>query len=72
MTISAAIPSWEHGGVFVRWFFLLGGLAFLVLALWMRERSGETSDAMALTFGLMGLFWAGPQIVLMTVKKWRA
>jgi hypothetical protein len=55
--------------VFVRWFFLVGGIAFLVAALWVRERSG--SDAIALTFALMGFFWAGPQIALMAAKKWR-
>lgn len=58
--------------MFARWFFLVGGIVFLLLALWVRERSGEGSDAIALTFGLMGIFWAGPQIILMTAKKWRA
>ena len=58
--------------MFVRWFLLVGGIAFLVAALWARERSGHGSDAIALTFALMGLFWAGPQIVLMAAKKWRA
>ena len=55
----------------VRWFFLVGGVAFLVVALWLRERPGEDNAAMALTFALMGFFWAGPQIVLMAAKKWR-
>ena len=58
--------------MFVRWFFLVGGVAFLVTALWLRERPGEDNGVMALTFALMGLFWAGPQVVLMAAKKWRA
>jgi len=57
--------------VFVRWFFLIGGVAFLVAALWVRERPGDGNDATALTFALMGLFWAGPQVALMAAKKWR-
>lgn len=57
--------------MFVRWFFLVGGVAFLLAALWVRERAGEGNDAMALTFALMGVFWAGPQVVLMAAKKRR-
>lgn len=51
--------------MFVRWFFLVGGILFLLAALYVRERPGEASDAMALTFGLMGIFWAGPQLILL-------
>jgi hypothetical protein len=58
--------------VFVRWFFLVGGVAFLMVALWLRELPGEDKDAMAMTFALIGFFWAGPQVVLMAAKKWRA
>ena len=58
--------------MFVRWFFLVGGIAFLAAALWVRERPGDGSDAIALTFALMGLFWAGPQVVLMAAEKWRS
>jgi len=64
--------AWQHDGVLVRWFFLVGGVAFLLAALWARERSGEGNDATALMFGLMGIFWAGPQVVLMATKKWRS
>ena len=58
--------------MFVRWFFLVGGVAFLVAALFLRERSGDANDAMAMTFALMGFFWAGPQIVPMAGRKWRS
>jgi hypothetical protein len=64
-------PAWEHDRVFVRWFFLLGGVAFLLVALFVRERPGEGADAVALTFGLMGFFWAVPQLIIMAARKWR-
>ena len=58
--------------MFVRWFFLVGGVAFLMAALWVRERPGEGNDAIALTFALMGFFWAGPQLVLMAGRRRRS
>jgi hypothetical protein len=58
--------------VFVRWFFLVGGVLFLLVALYLRDRPGEGAQAVALTFGLMGFFWAVPQLVIMAAQKWRA
>ena len=58
--------------VFVRWFFLVGGFVFLLVALYLRERPGEAAGIAALTFGLIGFFWAVPQLVLMAVQKWRS
>ena len=72
MTISGGDRAWEHDGVFVRWFFILGGMAFMLAALYLRERPGEESGAIALTLGLMGLFWAAPQLVIMAVQKWKS
>ena len=56
----------------VRWFFLLGGVLFLLVALFLRERPSEGSQAAALTFGLIGFFWTAPQLIIMAVQKWRA
>ncbi len=58
--------------MFVRWFFLVGGVLFLLVALYLRDRPGEGAQAVALTFGLMGIFWAVPQLVIMAAQKWRA
>jgi hypothetical protein len=58
--------------VFVRWFFIVGGIAFLVAALYLRERPGENASSIALTLGLIGFFWAGPQLLMMAVKRWRS
>jgi hypothetical protein len=53
----------------VKWFFILGGIGFLMASLFMRERSGDAAQAMALTFGLMGFFWLVPQLVILAVQK---
>jgi hypothetical protein len=58
--------------VVVRWFFLVGGFAFMLAALYLRERPSEAAHITALTFGLIGFFWTVPQLVLMASKKWRA
>jgi hypothetical protein len=71
MTISAGCPAWHHDRVFVRWFFLIGGAAFLLVALYLRERPGESADTVALTFGLIGFFWLVPQLAIMAVQRWR-
>jgi hypothetical protein len=57
--------------VFVRWFFIIGGVAFLLVALYLRERPGESAQSVALTFGLIGFFWLAPQLAIMAVQKWR-
>lgn len=56
----------------MRWFFLVGGIVFMLAALYVRERPGEAADSVALTFGLLGFFWAAPQVAIIAVKKWRA
>ena len=58
--------------MFVRWFFLGGGIAFLLVALFLRDRPGEGHQAVSLTFGLIGFFWVVPQLVIMAAQKWRA
>jgi hypothetical protein len=58
--------------VFVRWFFLVGGTAFLLLSLYLRERPGEAAGIVALTFGLIGFFWVVPQLMIIAVQKWRS
>lgn len=56
----------------MRWFFLVGGIGFMLAALYIRERPGEAADSIALTFGLLGFFWAVPQVAIIVVQKWRA
>ena len=53
----------------VKWFFILGGLGFLMAALFLRELRGDAAQAMALTFGLIGFFWLVPQLVIAAVQK---
>ena len=53
----------------VKWFFIIGGIGFLLAALFMRERSSDAAQAMALTFGLMGFFWLVPQLVILAVQR---
>ena len=54
----------------VRWFFIVGGFLFLLAALFVREMSFPGADEMALTFLLVGGFWAGPQLIVMLVSPW--
>lgn len=58
--------------MFVRWFFIVGGIAFMLAALYLRERPGEQAGAIAGTLGLMGFFWAGPQLAIMAFQKRRS
>jgi hypothetical protein len=55
----------------VKWFFTLAGIGFLMAGLFMRERSGDAAQAMALTFGLIGFFWLVPQLLILAVQKWK-
>ncbi len=71
MTISAGCRAWHHDRVFVRWVFLVGGVGFLLLALYLRELPSEAANSVGLTFGLIGFFWVVPQLVIMAVQKWR-
>jgi hypothetical protein len=56
----------------VQWFFVGGGVLFLLAALFLRELSGETSQIVALTFGLIGFFWLVPQLILLVVRNRRS
>lgn len=62
----------DHDPVFVRWFFLLGGFGFLLLALFLRELPNEGAQIVALTFGLIGFFWVVPQLIIMIVQRGRS
>lgn len=55
----------------VKWFFIAGGIGFLMASLFLRERSGDAARAMSLTFGLIGFFWLVPQLVILAVHKWK-
>lgn len=56
----------------VQLFFIVGGGVFLLAALFFRETSFAGADEMALTFGLIGFFWAAPQLLILGVKQWSA
>jgi len=53
----------------VQWFFIIGGIGFLLAALFVREMSFDGADAAALTFLLIGVFWAGPQLLMMWYRQ---
>ena len=53
----------------VRWFFIVGGFVFLLAALFVREMSFDGADEAGLTFLLIGVFWAGPQLLMMWFKQ---
>ena len=53
----------------VQWFFVVGGALFLLAALFLREMSGEASQIVALTFGLIGFFWLVPQLIIWFARR---
>ena len=53
----------------VQWFFVVGGVLFLVAALFLREMGGEAAQIVALTFGLIGFFWLVPQLVIWFARR---
>jgi len=53
----------------VRWFFIIGGAVFLLLAVYLRERPEEGARSVGLTFGLIGFFWLAPQLLIMAWEK---
>ena len=55
----------------VRWFFLGGGVVFLLLAVYLRDRPEEGAQSVGLTFGLIGFFWIAPQLLIIAVQKWK-
>jgi hypothetical protein len=42
---------------------------FLLAALFVRELSFDGADEAALTFLLIGVFWAGPQLLMMLFSQ---
>lgn len=55
----------------VRAFFVVGGVGFLLAALYMRNRSGDSAHELALAFGLVGFFWLVPQLVIIAAQRWK-
>jgi hypothetical protein len=53
----------------VQWFFVVGGVLFLLAALFLREMGGEAAQIVALTFGLIGFFWLVPQLVIWYARR---
>jgi hypothetical protein len=53
----------------VQWFFTVGGVLFLLAALFLREMNDEAAQIVALTFGLIGFFWLVPQLIIWFVKQ---
>jgi hypothetical protein len=53
----------------VQWFFGVGGVLFLLVALFLREMNSEAAQIVALTFGLIGFFWLVPQLIIWFVKQ---
>ena len=52
-------------------FFIVGGVLFLLVALFLRELSNETAQIVALTFGLIGFFWLVPQLIIWVARNRR-
>ena len=55
----------------VQWFFVVGGVIFLLAALFLREMNNEAAQIVALTFGLIGFFWLVPQLIIVVVRNRR-
>ena len=53
----------------VQWFFVVGGVLFLLVALFLREMNNEAAQITAWTFGLIGFFWLVPQLVIYLAKR---
>jgi hypothetical protein len=49
----------------VQWFFTIGGVIFLLAAVFFREMSFDGAGIVAWTFGLIGFFWLVPQLILL-------
>ena len=48
----------------VQWFFMIGGGLFLLAALFLREIQHQAAQIVALTFGLIGVFWLVPMLII--------
>jgi hypothetical protein len=63
---------WQHVGVNpVQWFFMIGGVLFLLAALFLREIQHEAAQITSLTFGLIGFFWLVPMLIIWFADKRR-
>jgi hypothetical protein len=49
----------------VQWFFLVGGALFVFAAIFFREMSFDGANIVAWTFGIIGVCWMVPQLVLL-------
>jgi hypothetical protein len=56
----------------VQWFFIVGGAAFLLAALFLRELDNEAAQITGLTFGLIGFFWLVPQLIFLAARNLRS
>ena len=48
----------------VQWIFIGGGTLFLLAALFLREIQHQAAQIVALTFGLIGVFWIVPMAII--------
>ena len=55
----------------VQWFFIVGGVIFLLAALFLRELHNEAAQIVALTFGLIGFFWLVPMLIFLVIGNRR-
>ncbi|MGH3473848.1 MAG: hypothetical protein ACRDOT_02940 [Aeromicrobium sp.] len=56
----------------VQWIFIGGGTLFLLAALFLREIQHQAAQIVALTFGLIGVFWLVPMVFLWFSEKHRS
>jgi uncharacterized membrane protein YhhN len=49
----------------VQWFFLVGGAAFLLAALFFREMSFDGAGIVTVTFGIIGVSWMVPSLLML-------
>lgn len=56
----------------VQWFFMIGGALFLLAALFLREIQHQAAQIVSLTFGLIGVFWLVPMLIIWFADKRRS
>jgi ABC-type dipeptide/oligopeptide/nickel transport system permease component len=56
----------------VQWFFMIGGTLFLLAALFLREIQHQAAQIVSLTFGLIGVFWLVPMLIIWFADKRRS
>ena len=55
----------------VQWIFMGGGALFLLAALFLREFQNQAAQITSLTFGLIGVFWLVPMLIIWFADKRR-